>query len=225
MEINHAPVSRPWLESLSTDELIKLADTYGIDIPVGLERIFIIEEILEISSLDEPKTTNDIEVNPSYSETALLPKQYNITYIEVLIRDPLWVFVFWEVKGNDKELYESAGDFNGYCLRIIPMDDAENSYTVSIGAEDNARYLGFADSASAEEKQKQDLSSYTIKLIALRGDSEITIASSPVFCMPKLYENESITAMSQNPLVRLSGAQDLQITKNTDRQARIKRQQ
>jgi len=49
-EVPDVPVSRTWLESLSTAELIKLADSFGIDIPHGLERIFIIEELLEYSN-------------------------------------------------------------------------------------------------------------------------------------------------------------------------------
>jgi hypothetical protein len=42
MEEDTPQLSRQLLESLSTGELIKLADDCGIDIPPGLERIFII---------------------------------------------------------------------------------------------------------------------------------------------------------------------------------------
>ena len=38
--------TRVFLDSLSTDELVKLADSHGIDIPPDLERIFVIEELL-----------------------------------------------------------------------------------------------------------------------------------------------------------------------------------
>ena len=40
-------VSRTYLESLSTADLISLADEYGIDIPENLNRRFIIGELLE----------------------------------------------------------------------------------------------------------------------------------------------------------------------------------
>jgi hypothetical protein len=226
------PVSRAWLESLSTGELTKLADTYGIDVPIGLERIFIIEEILESAQTwtdsadiyDEQETKEDIVVNPSYSEPVLLPKQYNISYIEVIIRDPLWAFVFWEIKGHDKEVHEHAADFNGYCLRVIPLNEGEtdqqakeNSFPVSIGTEDCARYLGFAEHTSKNSGR------YIIKLNVIRGNNELQIASSLAFDLPKLYENEDIANLSNNPLIRLSGVQDLSITKNTDRPSRIKR--
>ena len=139
------PFSRVKLECLSTDELIKLAENIGIDIPVGLERIFIIEELLENADTGEYQASGDLRINPSYSEPVALPKQYNISFIDVIIRDPLWVFVYWEIKGHDREIHENAGDFNGYCLRVIPLNEGEsipaskeNSFTVSIGKEDSA---------------------------------------------------------------------------------------
>jgi hypothetical protein len=219
-------VSRTWLESLSTAELIKLADDYGIDIPHGLERIFIIEELLEYSDKNIQKIENDIEVDTSYPETAPLPKQYNISYIEVVIRDPLWVFVYWEIKGQDREMHENSGDFKGYCLRLVPLNGTEtensskeNLFTVAIDTEDSARYLGLAEHSSQEQK------SYIIKLGVIRGEAEIHIAESQPFCLPKLIDNETINNMKKNPLLRLSGIQDFLIIKSTDRQPRIKRGQ
>ena len=41
-----AELTIPYLESLSTGELIDLAVKNGLDIPPGLERVFIIEELL-----------------------------------------------------------------------------------------------------------------------------------------------------------------------------------
>ncbi|MCL2720440.1 MAG: DUF4912 domain-containing protein [Treponema sp.] len=224
MEDNSVPVTRTWLESLSTDELIKLADTYGVDIPAELERIFIIEELLEITSMQQQDTGESIEVNPGYSESVLLPKQYNISFIDVIIRDPLWIFVFWEIKGQDREMYENAHDFNGYCLRVIPLDkngkeyqSQEASFTVAVSKEDNARYLGLA------EHTNQDISCYVITLSVIKGENEIPIITSSPFNLPRLIENEMINEISSNPLIRLSGAQDVSIIKNTDRQSRHKR--
>jgi len=217
-------VSRHLLGSLSIAELIKLADIYGVDIPAGLDRSFIIEEILECVSSDDRETKDDIVVNPSYSEAVFLPKQYNISYIEVIIRDPLWAFVFWEIKGHDKEAHENAADFNGYCLRVIPLNEGEteqqakeNSFTVSVVPSDDARYIGFAEHTSKNSGR------YVIKLNVLRGKSEMQIASSQPFDLPKLYENGTIAEMSLNPLIRLSGIQDLTIIKNIDRLSRPKR--
>jgi hypothetical protein len=219
------PVTRHWLESLSTEQLIKLADSYGIDIPPGLERIFIIEEILEVSSVDKQETADEMEVNDDYSETAALPSQYNISYIEVIIRDPLWVFAFWEIKKHDRESHETAEDFNGYCLRVIPLDKNgkekspnENPFTVYVNAEDCARYLGIV------EHSAQDSDCYVVQLCVNRGDALLQIAVSQAFYLPKPYDNDIIAGLSSNPLIRLSGARDLAIIKKTDRQSAVKRQ-
>jgi len=222
------------LENMSTSELIKQADTCGIDIPLGLERIFIIEEILESVNAEDHTEKEDIVVNPSYSEPVLLPKQYNISYLEVITRDPLWAFVYWEIKQHDRGIHENAVDFNGYCLHVIPLDEADQpvkskelslkdsslkdlSFTVPVSPQDSARYLGFTEHSSLNSVR------YIIKLCVIRGSSEILIASSKPFSLPNRYEYYDISGMNENPLIRLSGIQDLLITKNIDRQSRIKR--
>jgi hypothetical protein len=219
------PLSRILLERLSNDELIKLADNYGIDIPYGLERIFIIEELLEYSNTSGGEVNDDLNIDSSLPETAMLPKQYNISYIEIIIRDPLWVFAFWEIKGHDRELHENANDFKGYCLRVIPLKEdetepksAENSFTIPVDINDSARYFGFAEHSSKVQGR------YIIKLGVIRGDMELHIASSKPFCLPRLIENDDVKIMNETPLVNLSGIQDLAIIKSTDRQSRIKRQ-
>ena len=223
---SNTPFSRPRLESLSTSELIVMAEDMGIDIPPGLERIFIIEELLlESINIGGQKTEDNLEINPSYAETVALPKQYNISYIEVMIRDPLWLYVFWEIKTHDREIHENAADFNGYCLRVIPLKEGEtipkskeNSFTLSIGINDSARYLGFAEHSLQTEDH------YIIKLGVIRGNSELQLAVSAPFNLPRLIENGNLCDLDQNPLVRLSGVQDFITIKNTDRQSRIKRQ-
>ena len=224
--IPDVPYTRPWLESLSTSELGKLAEDLGIDIPPGLERIFIIEELLlESAAVSESKPVEDIEINPTYAEAVALPKQYNISYIDVMTRDPLWVYVFWEIKNHDRETHEHAEDFNGYCLRVIPLSEEENkpmprenSFTVSVGVNDTAIYLGFA------EYSLQAASRYLIKLGVIRGDSELQLAVSSSFSLPKLIDTEKLNQLDQNPMSRLCGVQDFITIKNTDRESRVKRQ-
>ncbi|MCL2196157.1 MAG: DUF4912 domain-containing protein [Treponema sp.] len=222
------PVSRHKLESLSTDELIKMADENGIDIPFALERIFIIEELLELFNTDKKENSKDLEPSPTYPETAVLPKQYNISFIDVIIRDPLWVFTFWEVKSHDREVHENAAGFIGYCLRVIPLDENgkespdDNSFTVPVDIEDCARYLGLAEHSSLDWKSPA-AGCYAVKLEAMRGKSLLPIASSKPFYLPKLSEYETFTSLNRNPLIHLSGVQDLEIIKNMDRQPRVKR--
>jgi hypothetical protein len=225
-------LTRSHLENLSTDELVKLADSFGVDIPSGLERVFIVEELLELVRNDEPAPEEDLKNRTDFTEAAALPRQYNISYIEVMIRDPVWAFVFWEVKGHDKELYEQDPDFTGYCLRVIPLPpggdsragafqaDREDSFTVPVGTTDTAWYLGFSPGAGC----------YQVKLCALREEEELALAISRPFKMPRLLEApnlknnlpESIQALYENSLACLSGVRDFDVIRNADRRSRLR---
>jgi hypothetical protein len=239
LDMEESHLTRPYLESLSTDELVKMADSFGIDIPPGLERIFIIEELLDFVYGDESAPGDDLGDRPDFVETTVLPRQYNISYIEVMIRDPLWAFVFWEAKSQDKELHEKAHDFEGYCLRVIALQTGdeqalpaarEHSFTVPVGVNDTAWYLGFPP---AEGR-------YQVKLCALRETAEHILAVSRPFRMPRLREppnrfslpdiravpdgalRRDIPDIYQDPLACLSGVRDFTLIRSVDRQSRTK---
>jgi hypothetical protein len=223
-------LTRVYLDSLSTNELAALADRYGIDIPPGLERVFIIEELLEIALGDDyemEKHDAAPPVSTDFLESAVLPKQYNITFLEVLIRDPLWAFVFWEIKNHDKERYERSPDFGGYHLKVIPLDreaagPKEDSFTVPVGMNDTAWYLGFPP---AEGR-------YRVDLCVLRGNDEVVLAVSRLFMLPRLL-NMPLKSGEQNPgnmekvylnpLAGLSGAGEFPVIRNADRLSRTMR--
>ena len=248
-EREQTPFTRSWLESLSTGELVNLVDSHGIDIPSGMGRFFMIEELLDISLNPEGDAVDGVEIRERFMETAALPKQYNISFLEVIIRDPLWAFVFWEIKEHDRGVHENAPDFGGYCLRVIPLNDdksrsdtyglADESFTVAVNVDDTARYLGFPvarenNNNTDDAMQKRDGTpdrSYIIKLCAIRGSAEMPLVVSRPFSLPRLVEmadrnNGSPKGIDlyQNPCICLSGAHDFPVMKSADRQLRIKRQ-
>ncbi|AEF80376.1 DUF4912 domain-containing protein [Leadbettera azotonutricia] len=215
-------ITRPYLESLATDELVRMADLLGFDIPPGLDRIFIIEELLESTS--EEFMEDDEEENPlkaefidtGFFEAVALPRQYNITFLEIIIRDPLWAFVFWELKGSDKNIFEKAADFNGYYLKVSPQNgDKEGVFIVPVGIDDTAWYLGFPAGDSPEGEAR----SYIVELCADRG-GEVSLASSPAFALPGLPGR---LCAGGDALRRLSGAEDFRILRSGDRLSRVKK--
>jgi hypothetical protein len=209
-----------------------MADREGIDIPPDLERTFIIQELLE---------NDDLEIPPEPEERGRLrpvplPKQYNITYLEILLRDPLWVFAFWEIKKPDRELFENSGNFEGYCLRVSSAGQArspgprtaeergffsETVFTVSVGTEDIAWYLGFPP---------QGGEFYVELCVRLRnsrepGRDEADMSLKPLavsrpFSMPRLFNPSENKETLKNPLIRLSGAEYLSILRSADRFSR-----
>ncbi|MDR3122156.1 MAG: DUF4912 domain-containing protein [Treponema sp.] len=226
--VKEASLDRPFLESLTTAELIKLADRAGIDVPPGLERIVIIGELLE--ALDnagegsEQKPPFAPEERRHLTASAPFPNHYNITYVNVLVRDPLWAFAFWEINDHDRELHEKAPDFGGYCLKVEeglwseaagPRDKAagDSSFTVQVGIGDSAWYLGFSPSAGT----------FRVELCVLRREESVILAVSKPFSLPNLHEplGNRYSRASHNPLLRLSGIDEFKILHNTSRSSRL----
>jgi hypothetical protein len=215
-------LKRSYLERLSSGELVKLADSYGIDIPPGLDRIFIIKELLELGyegELNAPDAPFLLrEQDPM--EPAPLPKHYNVTFIDVLLRDPLWAFAFWGIKSHDKEVYEKAGDFGGYYLKVIPLahdksprEDAP--FIIPVGAKDSSWYIAFPPQGGR----------FKVGFCVTRGGCEVSLALSLPFRIPvflNLPEGE-YEKNRKNPLACLSGLDDFPVLRNTDRLSRIPR--
>jgi hypothetical protein len=228
-------LDRPFLESLTTNELIKLADNQGIDIPPGLDRTIVIEELLETLGGDTAENAErPLPLIEKHQGTAVpIPKQYNINYIEVLIRDPLWAFAFWEINTHDKEIHERASDFGGYYLRVVSspwIANQDSSFTVQVGTGDSAWYLGFPPSGGR----------FKVELCVMRKDEPVVLAVSKPFRLPKLLEplengdsagTENSAGIKgagplgsgspPNPLLRLSGVDDYKILRNTLRSSRL----
>ena len=247
------PVNRTYLESLTTDELMQIADKWGVDIPHGLDRIFIIEELLDNVSDDDEVSLNTPEKDMEDSgiiESVPLPKQYNISFIEVIVRDPLWVFVFWEIKTQDKEQFEKSQDFSGYYLKVSPLektkdngetpsrrvDESDRIFKIPVTPTDTSWYIGFTpagqDGISTEPVSGARTSppvptcQYRVELcVVMKGEETVLAASNP-FKLPGLSELPAGTAKQefyQKPLGLLSGSKDFHILRNGDRLFRIKR--
>jgi len=219
-----------YLESLSTGELIELADKRGLDIPRDLERVFIIEELFYFDHGAEDTHHHDIEHdvdhNEKFREFTVLPRQYPVSCIEVFIRDPLWAFVFWEIKPQDRTRYEAAEDFEGYCLRVIPLKedllsvgslqpDMAASFIVAVDKDDNARYLGFPP---------YDGRYFKVELCVLMCGNMEAFAESRPFTLPYLIKpkpgfpsTELIQAVYRNPLAVLSGVDCFSLVRSEDR--------
>ena len=237
--MEEAPITRAFLESLTTYDLIKMADDLGVDMPPDLDRVFVIEEILEISAADKEQVNsagdgveNETEngfIDTVLVESAPLPKQYNITFIEVMIRDPLWAFVFWEIKTQDKEQIEKSQDFEGYYLKVSPFtagntgdfSQAEvKAFKIPVKPEDTAWYLGLSPAMFGEISQTEQ-NQFTVEFCAdIKGEEIVLVTSNPV----KLPDMPQVAGEYEaNPLACLSGFTDFHIIRNNERLQRQKK--
>ena len=199
------------LNSLTNRELVKMADGAGIDIPSDPDRILIIRELLD-SKLDEEIPQDHLTEKPN-PETAELPRQYHITYLEVLPRDPRWVYVFWEIKALDRERYESDPRFEGYALKALecqtgPGKSAENNFkeafTVPVNPEDNSWYLGFPRSG-------------IFRIALWLQGLETSLIVSRIFTLPRFLNSPENETFLARPLIRLSGAADLAVLRDAEK--------
>jgi hypothetical protein len=231
-------LTRAYLESLATGDLLALADKLGIDIPDNPDRIFVIEELLDFSSGEEgcPYANTEPEITDIVlTESVPLPKQYNITFIEVMIRDPLWAFVFWEIKASEKEQFEKNEDFDGYYLKVSRLDENDNPsasgsrgfFMVPVKPDDTAWYLSLSPAFEADVSWP-DQSQFKVEFCACSGGIETVLAVSNPVRLPYLPDLPSAATKHEpnlaggNELVRLSGYGDFHVLRRNERQVRVK---
>jgi hypothetical protein len=226
-----------YLERLSTPELKNLAVHFGIDIPRDLDRLFIIEELLENApcltffQTDETpaklvKTDfSDYENIPPVPSPSEIPKRYGITQIDAIVRDPLWVFVFWEIRDADRKLYEKPAGFNGYFLRVsldkCKMGNAVSElFTIPVSAADSEWYINFPpDERCRKICDMIEDAPFNVALCAARIGGNVALATTRPFRLPAMLEisERSAPVHDKNTLLRMSGMDDLLVLRNSDR--------
>jgi hypothetical protein len=201
-----------------------MADEMDIDIPPDLERIFIIQELMEADSefdFEENRINSLESIDPlDMFEIAPLPNQYNVNYLEVLLRDPLWAFVYWEVNSLDKKIYESSTEFTEYFLHIVPLplkagESAADSFSISVGNTDNSWRIYLSP----------DIYSFQVRFcVNRRGLNEMIISSKEIHVPHVLDPSDEKVRNSPNyPLLSLSGIEEFDILRNIDKVARTHR--
>lgn len=139
-------VSKNYLETLSTADLIALADDYGIDIPEKLNRRFIIGELLEAIEEFQEEKPETLQETDSVIEGSELPASYNETMITAILRNPAWAYVYWDISTNDLERIQVASNFSSLVLKLcfFSKDDSEKpieTFDVSVNETDRDQYV------------------------------------------------------------------------------------
>lgn len=201
-------LSRQYLESVSTADLITLADDYGIDIPDDLNRKFIIEELLDLGAESAKDGDEEIQVKDDDKFIlSSLPKSYNHTKINAVLRNPAWAFVFWDIKESDMAFLKKS--HAALTLRVIffesqDSDNVIDTITTEITSEDREQYVLIP----AGRKYFVANLEYSEA-----GESAKVLAYSPRIQIP--FESEAIKnfhpgkKINMNELAQLSGMEEL----------------
>lgn len=136
-------LSRAHLETLSSADLIALADDYGIDIPDDLNRRFIIGELLDVAeelSQESGGEMAELDTLPEEARGSVpgsllgedggeLPRSFNETQVDAVLRNPAWAFVFWDVKSADAARLSEGG--GSLMLRVSLFESEESQSAAS----------------------------------------------------------------------------------------------
>ena len=206
--MENIPISLSYLETLSTADLLELAEEYDLDIPEQLNRRFIISELLEIADELNEQNDDDFEGNVENIETTQeLPFSYNETTIDVVLRNPAWAYVYWDISASDLQDVINVKGFSKLLLRVHfweseIADKLVDVCELSISVEDRAQYI-FLPSGKKY---------FSIDLIAeysniepkkLTTSRRVTIPSgAPVISLESLEKPMA-------PILKLSGMQEL----------------
>ncbi len=208
--MNESKITRAYLETLSFQELGRLADDYGIDVPENLDRRFLISELLEISEEFENENKEEMIISSDEEPVEIennLPENYNETDISCVLRNPVWLFVFWNMNESDFVMLKKLG---GYTLKLRVCFFEDSGQTVPTDA--------FEVQASTEKQEQYVLipvgkKYLKVELVYVTAVQGKVLAFSPVIKIPQgsemVYDSEIGFSENFSEIAKLSDIQDV----------------
>lgn len=203
-------INRAYLETLSFSDLVKIADDEGIDVPEDFNRIFLIEEILEVSEYKNKSEDDDMIISDDdfvVSENELMPRAYNSTEVQIMLRNPAWAFVYWNISESDRIALDKAF-ISQMMLRVNSYSEKDQIkpdeyFDIQLSKEDNGQYVLLP---AGKKYFRVDL------LFNIDGIIDI-LSSSTVLEMPKGAERFAQLRPGKkeevSPVMALSGMNEL----------------
>jgi hypothetical protein len=149
-------------DALSQEELYLFAEKMGLDLPRGLERVFVLEEILEALDEDaaERSAAPDDAVHvdekkyagcsqetlaASPDERVRRARRYCETMIRAIARDPSWAFAYWDLSEVDRGRLHSDDGQSSLFLRVSELDSEDERkreyYDIPVSDDDYQWYI------------------------------------------------------------------------------------
>ena len=200
-------IKRSQLQSLTTSDLIDLANTLELFVPPNFSRIQLIKEILSMDSELEDLPYSILKTLPLEDEAENLPSSYGMTEIRILLRDPMWLFAFWDINVNmlEKLMYEDP-DLSIF-LRVMSFETEEDdSYyafeDINVKKEERSTYIH----TSINEEVTQ------VALMFKTKQKTEVLAKSNFIYMPRknIKNNLCIDKSSMSEIMKLSGLEYVQ---------------
>jgi len=225
-----ATVNVERLNGLSIEALYALADKMGLDLPAGLDRLFIVEALIEAFQEDqeERKSTGDAadhmeekkfsgseldEIDASLDVAPCIENRYNETVVHVIARDPAWAFVFRDIRDEEFDAIKANDGASSLFLRVVKEPGYESkdsaAFEVAVGDGDDHWYLHLPE----EDR------SYRVDLYVRTGSRTRLLAHSPIIRTPRALIADSLPELGPGAaeLAALSGLTSLEIVPAPER--------
>ena len=206
--MNEEPINRASLEKLSFSDLVQLADEYGVDVPEDLDRRFLIAELLELAeesnNIDDEMIIAEESDNP---QSTVLNGNFNETQVSCVLRNPAWLFVFWNLNDNDAARINE----NPACslkLRICLYSDIKDSkpdeaFEVQTPSQSQEQYVLIPKGTKYIK----------VELVCVTAGAGEIIAFSPIVSIPQgsslVNDLQPGREEDFSPVIELSGIREL----------------
>ena len=206
--MNEEPINRASLEKLSFSDLVQLADEYGVDVPEDLDRRFLIAELLELA--EESNNIDDemiIAAESDNPQSTVLNGNFNETQVSCVLRNPAWLFVFWNLNDNDAARINE----NPACslkLRICLYSDIKDSkpdeaFEVQTPSQSQEQYVLIPKGTKYIK----------VELVCVTAGAGEIIAFSPIVSIPQgsslVNDLQPGREEDFSPVIELSGIREL----------------
>ena len=185
-------LTRSYLETLSSTDLIDISHDYGIDIPENFSRSFIITEILD--TLEEQDIDFlDVKETKLTPNTMELPFSFNENKITATLKNPAWCYVSWDFKSDTIEKIANDNSFDALIIRFEYFSSKKSSETqetidVIIKTDDREQFILLT----------QGFPQFQVSLLAIYSDKkEELIASSSRIFKPKFPFNINLETLQK----------------------------
>jgi hypothetical protein len=193
-------LSRTYLESLTSADLVSLAEEYSIEVPENLNRRFIIGELLDMGISENGE--DEITVAEFYpDENRPLPESYNETSVTAIFRHPVWLYAYWDFSIRDWERVRKAPE-SALNLHVKILDEAhhpvpDESFSTPLVIQDRDEYVHLP------------LGKKIVRLELAFGDELLAVSAEVRMPHNCPLFSSVISGEPLPPLLELSGFRDL----------------
>ena len=206
--MDYAILSRQYLETLPSADLIALADDLGIDVPENLNRRFIIGELLDTAAEIKRENYTDLKNDSDkIHPVSVLPETYNENQISVVLRNPVWAYVYWDIREADFQKIQKTVGFTSLVLRVSSFSNQDSVkpsdyFEISVSVSDRNQYVLLPASVK----------NIRIDLVAeFKGSASELLASSKKINLPHMPAELMLPLpdLRISPILELSGLREL----------------